>query len=49
MSSNNDASTEVVFEYTGKGCAVPNDVTSAYDFIRVLLRLNMRHFNIANN
>ena len=27
ISNNNGASTEVVFEYTGKGCSVPNDVT----------------------
>ena len=27
MSNNNDTSAEVVFEYTGKGCAVPKDVT----------------------
>ena len=28
ISNNNDADTEVVFEYTGKGCAVPKNVTS---------------------
>ena len=27
MSNKNDASAEVVFEYTGKGCVVPKDVT----------------------
>ena len=27
MLTNNDADDEVVFEYTGKGCVVPEDVT----------------------
>ena len=28
MESNNDASTEVAFQYTARGCVVPKDVTS---------------------
>ena len=28
MSNNNDSSAEVMFDYTGKGCVVPKDVTS---------------------
>ena len=28
MSNNNDASAEVIFEYTGEGCVVPKYVTS---------------------
>ena len=27
MSNKNDVSAEVVFEYTGKGCSVPQNVT----------------------
>ena len=28
MESNNEVSAEVLFEYTGEGCVVPEDVTS---------------------
>ena len=43
MESNNE------FEYTGKGCVVPKNVTQVYDFIRVLSRLDNMYLVIATN
>ena len=40
---------EVVFEYTGKGCAVPKDVTSARFHPSVVKVEKMRHLKTANN
>ena len=44
MSNNNDASAEMVFEYTGKGCVVPKNVTTVR-FHPSVVEVEIRAFN----
>ena len=48
MPSNNDASTEMEFEYTGKGCVVPKDVTIVR-FHPSVVEVENRAFSNCNN